>query len=100
MLSAEALRSSRSRSDADPRTAPRATQALRLAFAGGGTGGHIVPGLHLLSWADRAVASPSDVVWFSSGRAVEDRVLGGARDLLARTPYERVALAVEPRGGG
>ena len=82
---------------AEPR---RTARALRVALAGGGTGGHIVPGLHLFAWQPSADADPADVVWFTSGRAVEDRVLGGARDLLARTPFERVALPIEPPGGG
>ena len=48
---------------------------LRLAFAGGGTGGHIVPGLHILAAAREAGVAPLDLVWFTSGRSVEDRVL-------------------------
>jgi UDP-N-acetylglucosamine--N-acetylmuramyl-(pentapeptide) pyrophosphoryl-undecaprenol N-acetylglucosamine transferase len=58
-----------------------------------------VPGLHLLD-AIPAVERPADVVWFTSGRAVEERVLGAARSRLAHLPFQRVALELEPRGGG
>ncbi|MCP3916314.1 MAG: UDP-N-acetylglucosamine--N-acetylmuramyl-(pentapeptide) pyrophosphoryl-undecaprenol N-acetylglucosamine transferase [bacterium] len=74
--------------------------SVRLAIAGGGTGGHIVPGLHLL---DHLRASPSlltDLLWFTSGRAVEANVLAG---LAARAPdarVEEVALSIEREGGG
>lgn len=74
---------------------------LRLALAGGGTGGHIQPGLHLLA---HALAEPeqfgvADVLWFQTGRAVEERAFG---DFEARAawPVERVPLRLEPEGGG
>ncbi|MDZ4772076.1 MAG: UDP-N-acetylglucosamine--N-acetylmuramyl-(pentapeptide) pyrophosphoryl-undecaprenol N-acetylglucosamine transferase [Planctomycetota bacterium] len=86
-------------SGADSSAARTVNRPVRLALAGGGTGGHIVPGLHLLSAIGEG-ERPVDVVWFTSGRAVEERVLGAARELLTRTPFERVALALEPVGGG
>ncbi|MAF66164.1 MAG: hypothetical protein CMJ84_10975 [Planctomycetes bacterium] len=64
-------------------------------MAGGGTGGHIVPGLHVLERAGSDAAWIEDLVWFTSGRPVEERVLG-ARKL----PGERIVLRLEPRGGG
>jgi UDP-N-acetylglucosamine--N-acetylmuramyl-(pentapeptide) pyrophosphoryl-undecaprenol N-acetylglucosamine transferase len=72
---------------------------VRLAFAGGGTGGHIVPGLHLVGRSLAGAGAPAleDVVWFTSGRAVETRVLAGVP---AELPWERVELALEPPGGG
>lgn len=107
------------------------TAALRLAFAGGGTGGHLVPGLHVLAAARaRGGAQVEDLVWFTSGRAVEERVLArldeyvasadaGANHIVAATEprvatqrsvatenrrahtrVERVALVLEPEGGG
>ncbi|MEM7307524.1 MAG: UDP-N-acetylglucosamine--N-acetylmuramyl-(pentapeptide) pyrophosphoryl-undecaprenol N-acetylglucosamine transferase [Planctomycetota bacterium] len=71
-----------------------------LSLAGGGTGGHVVPGLHLLSHLRRAGAPPARVVWFLTGRAVEAQVLEGAEEELAPTVLERVPLALEPPGGG
>jgi UDP-N-acetylglucosamine--N-acetylmuramyl-(pentapeptide) pyrophosphoryl-undecaprenol N-acetylglucosamine transferase len=72
---------------------------LRLALAGGGTGGHIVPGLHLLAHVRaRDTARIDDLVWFTSGRAVEERVMSSAR--AASLALERVALPLEPEGGG
>ena len=77
------------------------TQGLRLALAGGGTGGHLVPGLALLDhWAQHRSSAPLDLLWFQSGRAVEQRVLEGLEARLAPTPVERVQLTLEPPGGG
>jgi hypothetical protein len=67
---------------------------LTLSLAGGGTGGHVVPGLHLLSHLQRAGFPPARVVWFLTGRAVEDEVLSGAADALAPAVLERVTLAL------
>ncbi len=81
-------------------------RGLRLALAGGGTGGHLVPGLHLLASArdaaptDSIGASFDDVVWFTSTRAVEERVLARLADHAGNVPVERVELALEPAGGG
>ncbi|HUR27435.1 MAG TPA: UDP-N-acetylglucosamine--N-acetylmuramyl-(pentapeptide) pyrophosphoryl-undecaprenol N-acetylglucosamine transferase [Planctomycetota bacterium] len=76
-----------------------AARTLRIALAGGGTGGHIVPGLHLLALR-RARASIADVVWFQTGRAVEERVLEGVEGRLLPARLERVTLSLEPDGGG
>jgi len=68
---------------------------LRLALAGGGTGGHIVPGRHLLAHAGSELG---DVLWFCTGRPVEERAFEGLDRF--GTPIERVALHLEPDGGG
>jgi len=73
--------------------APR-TQALRLALAGGGTGGHLVPGLHLCAALPGAF---EDVLWLTAGRGVEERVLAAGR---LRGPCAVEALPVERPGGG
>ncbi|MFT5049937.1 MAG: UDP-N-acetylglucosamine--N-acetylmuramyl-(pentapeptide) pyrophosphoryl-undecaprenol N-acetylglucosamine transferase [Chlamydiales bacterium] len=73
---------------------------LRLAFAGGGSGGHIVPGLHLLDALDFDGRTVSDLVWFQSGRKVETRVMDGVARRLGGASYERVCLDIEPSGGG
>ena len=79
---------------------PRSAAALRVALAGGGTGGHLVPGLHLLDhWVEEPGAL-EDLVWFSSGRAIEDRVLAGLESRLVRVVHERVVLDLESRAGG
>jgi len=70
----------------------------RIAFAGGGTGGHIVPGLHLLADARSRDRAPSDLVWFTSGRAVEEPALAGLAELAPGC--ERLVLPLEPAGGG
>jgi UDP-N-acetylglucosamine--N-acetylmuramyl-(pentapeptide) pyrophosphoryl-undecaprenol N-acetylglucosamine transferase len=60
----------------------------------------MVPGLHLLAHVRaRGDAAPiADLVWFTSGRAVEERVMSSAR--AASLEFERVALPLEPEGGG
>jgi UDP-N-acetylglucosamine:LPS N-acetylglucosamine transferase len=81
------------------RDAEQERRGLRLALAGGGTGGHMVPGLHLLAH-DEARAALGDLIWFQTGRAVEARVLSGLEQQLAPAKVERVALELEPEGGG
>jgi len=70
---------------------------IRLAIAGGGTGGHLVPGLHLCR---SSLADLADVLWLTSGRAVEARVLADLSWKLAGATCERVALDLERQGGG
>lgn len=77
--------------------APAALAGLRIALAGGGTGGHIVPGRHLLAHNGRELG---DVLWFCTGRPVEERAFVGLEGELAGVPLERVALRLEPEGGG
>jgi len=72
---------------------------MRLALAGGGTGGHVVPGLHLLEHLRERGTSPEDVLWFSAGRPVEERVLAGVPGRLGAAPLERVVLALESEVG-
>ena len=48
---------------------------LRLTIAGGGTGGHIFPGIAILA-ALREI-TPVEVLWIGTGRAVEREILAG-----------------------
>jgi len=89
-------------STAERERTPRAANAtgLRLALAGGGTGGHVVPGMHLLAWVrERGATLPpiEDTLWFVSGRAVESDVLASLDSALV---VDRVELPIEPRDGG
>lgn len=76
------------------------TRMPRVAFVGGGTGGHVVPGFHLLAAARAAACTPTDLVWFTSGRPVEERVFAAGANVLADVPHERVVLPLERAGGG
>ena len=65
----------------------------------------MTPGLHLLETlqglrAGRGGPGLDDLLWFTSGRAVEDTVLAGLEPLLGGVPCERFALRLEPPGGG
>ncbi len=71
---------------------------MRLALAGGGTGGHVVPGLHLLEHLRSRGSAPQDVLWFSAGRGVEERVLAHVSERAGVMPLERVVLALEAEG--
>src|SRR5688572_26475211 len=53
-----------------------AVRPLRLALAGGGTGGHVLPGRHLVEHG-RARGELADLVWFQTGRTVEDSAMAG-----------------------
>ncbi|MFT5059157.1 MAG: UDP-N-acetylglucosamine--N-acetylmuramyl-(pentapeptide) pyrophosphoryl-undecaprenol N-acetylglucosamine transferase [Planctomycetota bacterium] len=72
----------------------------RLALAGGGTGGHLVPGLHLLRAALARGEAPGKVLWFTSGRSVEKDVLGELGDVLPGVQVEICRLPLEGAAGG
>lgn len=69
---------------------------LRLALAGGGTGGHVLPGRHLVDHG-RESGELGDLLWFQTGRAVEDAAMAGFDP---GAPFERRTLRLEPEGGG
>jgi len=73
---------------------------VRLAFAGGGTGGHIAPGRRVLEALAAGEARVADVLWFTSGRPVEDLALCGVEDTLGEAAWERVIGRLEPASGG
>ena len=77
-------------------------RGLRLAVVGGGTGGHVVPGRHLLSELLGGAGLPrlEDLVWFETGRRAEAEAMAGLEEALPGVSVERVRLAVEPPGGG
>jgi UDP-N-acetylglucosamine:LPS N-acetylglucosamine transferase len=72
---------------------------LRLALAGGGSGGHVLPGVHLIQHALKAGAL-EDLLWFQTGRGAEDAAMDGFGAGLGGAPFERHLLSLEPRGGG
>lgn len=72
----------------------------RLALAGGGTGGHLVPGLHLLRAALARGEAPERVLWFTSGRRVERDVLSDLGHILPGVSVEICRLPLEGASGG
>ncbi|MEZ6014097.1 MAG: UDP-N-acetylglucosamine--N-acetylmuramyl-(pentapeptide) pyrophosphoryl-undecaprenol N-acetylglucosamine transferase [Planctomycetota bacterium] len=77
-----------------------ALRPLRLAIAGGGTGGHVVPGRHLLDVLHAAGHQLQDLVWFHGGRAAEERCLREIDQHPALAAFERLVLPIEPEAGG
>lgn len=79
---------------------PLGAAGLRIAFAGGGTGGHVVPGVHLLRHM-ATTAPPAAVLWFGAGRRAENCALRGLSGVLEPgVRFEKVDLRLEPEGGG
>ncbi len=77
------------------------SRGLRLAIVGGGTGGHVVPGLHLLEYLrDTGEAELESLVWFETGREAESRSLARLEALVEGVPVTRIRIRVEPKGGG
>ncbi|MEM8713301.1 MAG: glycosyltransferase [Planctomycetota bacterium] len=103
-------------SGAERRYSLAGASELRLAIAGGGTGGHVVPGLHLLDHLQTALTTDGqsdagsprtttpleldDLLWFHSGRRAEDRCLAELDAHPSAPRLERIVLEIEPDGGG
>jgi UDP-N-acetylglucosamine--N-acetylmuramyl-(pentapeptide) pyrophosphoryl-undecaprenol N-acetylglucosamine transferase len=77
-----------------------ALSPLRLAIAGGGTGGHVVPGRHLLDVLHADGGALTDLVWFHGARPAEERCLREIDTHPAAPRCVRSALPVEPEVGG
>jgi UDP-N-acetylglucosamine--N-acetylmuramyl-(pentapeptide) pyrophosphoryl-undecaprenol N-acetylglucosamine transferase len=77
-------------------------RGLRLAIVGGGTGGHVVPGLHMLAALEASDELPplADLVWFETGRAAEVASMARLDAIVEGCPLERVRVRVEPPSGG
>ncbi len=73
---------------------------LRLALAGGGTGGHVVPGTHLLRHL-KGSGGLDSLLWFGAGRTAERRALDGVEAHLdAEVSFTKVDLPLESPAGG
>lgn len=78
------------------------TRGLRLAIVGGGTGGHVVPGLHMLAALLAADDLPGleSLLWFETGRAAEVASMARLEGLVAPCVPQRIRVEVEPKSGG
>ncbi|QDU66710.1 glycosyltransferase [Engelhardtia mirabilis] len=73
---------------------PSIPTPLRLALAGGGTGGHLAPGLHLLDWLVEA-RGLDDVLWLAGDRRVDRRMLADLAARLDGVPARVRSLGIE-----
>ena len=62
--------------------------AVNYVFAGGGTGGHLFPGLAVAD-ALRQTQPDADVTFLTTTRALD-------RELLSQTPFEQIEQSVRP----
>lgn len=84
----------------EPELQRLAERPMRLAIAGGGTGGHVVPGRHLLDTLAARGLALADLVWFHGGRPAEERCLRELDAHVAAPRFERIVLPIEPDEGG
>ena len=68
----------------------QALQKIKIVVAGGGTGGHVFPGIAILKALERH--APIDVLWIGTGRPVEQTALQD-------TGYNLKVLSVKPLKG-
>jgi UDP-N-acetylglucosamine--N-acetylmuramyl-(pentapeptide) pyrophosphoryl-undecaprenol N-acetylglucosamine transferase len=61
---------------------------VHVVFAGGGTGGHLYPGL-AVAHAVRRLAPEARITFFTTNRKLD-------RELLGRTPFEQISQEVRP----
>jgi UDP-N-acetylglucosamine--N-acetylmuramyl-(pentapeptide) pyrophosphoryl-undecaprenol N-acetylglucosamine transferase len=81
----QALRSS----EGAPRSSHGAPRALRIAIAGGGTGGHLFPGIAIAQeFMTRNVHS--EIIFVSTGNPLEQRILSKLNLKLARITVEGI----------
>lgn len=62
-------------------------KAVRLLIAGGGTGGHVFPGIAIAEAMERL--TPLEVLWIGTGRPVE-------KTAISKTPWKYEILDVKP----
>jgi UDP-N-acetylmuramate--alanine ligase len=79
---------------ADDRGSTRPPRGLRLALVGGGTGGHVTPGLHFLQQA-RADGWLASVLWLRGDRRADQNLLEDLDQRLAPVPVHCRSLGLE-----
>lgn len=76
-----------------PEAAPRTSTATgwhptRIIMAGGGTGGHLYPGLAVAEALREALGGGVEMVWAATPRPVDQRLLGGFGDNYVQQPVQ------------
>lgn len=72
------------------------TSAGAFVFAGGGSGGHIYPGLAIADELRRLTPDVADVLFIVSDRAIDERVMGGSTERWIASPAK--PLILRPKG--
>lgn len=60
----------------EPATRAATTRTIRIVMAGGGTGGHLYPGLAVAEALTKELGSRLELIWAATPRTVDQRLLG------------------------
>ena len=72
--------------DKDP--APDLTRTVRVIMAGGGTGGHLYPGLAVAEALQKRLGEHLELVWAATPRPVDERLLGKYGTAYVKQPVQ------------
>jgi UDP-N-acetylglucosamine--N-acetylmuramyl-(pentapeptide) pyrophosphoryl-undecaprenol N-acetylglucosamine transferase len=70
------------------------TRAIRIVMAGGGTGGHLYPGLAVAEALKERLGDRLTILWAATPRPVDQRLLGGFGDAYIKQPVQPLVKKV------